>query len=302
MKFGQRNAVALGERFLLTLPAKRDGGVADDFGNFAIEIHHQSGVFVDADDELVLVEVLLENLQSALTEIAKSRVVVPALGVVVVGNHRCVNAKLTEHIQTLEPIWIDSRLVDLVNGHGSSAECECSCGGKGDQSARGEFANQHRAQRRVAPLAQRVRRGSRAGKDVVRIVDHSQTLFDSDCVDCIADGIGLHSGEACNPQIHIDAGGEVVDCALRKFWRILLESVRRVEYHCANGSRNQRGESAMRGHHRRGGFTRAHDGENSWHGHAKNPSSMYLCSVIAHLSGNWACTSWCAGENHSTRT
>ena len=152
-KFGQRNVVALGERLLLTLPAKRDGGVADDFGNFAIEINHQSGVFVDADDELVIVEVLLENLQSTLTEIAESRVVVPALGVVVMGNHRCANAKLTEHIQTLEPIWIDSRLVDLVNGHGSSAECECSRGGKGNHSAVGEFANQHRAQRRVAPLA-----------------------------------------------------------------------------------------------------------------------------------------------------
>ena len=135
------------------LLAQRDGGIADDFCNVTIEVDHQSGVLVDADDEFIVIEMPFKDLKSTLAEITEPRVVVSTLGIVEMRNHRCADPELAEHVEAFEPIRVHSGFVDLVHGNGSSSEREGCRGGKRDQSAVGEFANQHGTQRSVAPLA-----------------------------------------------------------------------------------------------------------------------------------------------------
>ena len=110
-------------------------------------------MLVDTNDELVVVEMSFQNLESTLSEIAESGVVMPTFGVVEMRYHRCANSKLAEDVQPLEPVGVDSCLVDLIDGYGASAEREGSGRSEGDYSARGEFLNQHGTHGRVVPLA-----------------------------------------------------------------------------------------------------------------------------------------------------
>ena len=144
----------------LAVAAQRDGALADDLGGVGIEIHHDTGVLVDAEYETSVRQRWLEHGQAPLAQVAEPGVVVAALGVVVVWDHRNVEANLCEHVEAVQPVRVDADLVDLVDGHGRPPERERRRRREHDRSARAQLLADRIGDRRAAPLAERDTSGS----------------------------------------------------------------------------------------------------------------------------------------------
>ena len=101
-----------------------DGTLADDLGGVGVEIHDDAGVLVDAEHEAAFGQLGLEHRQTPLAQVAEPGVVIAALGIVVVRNHRHVQPDLGEDVEPVEPVRVDAHLVDLVDGNGRPSDRE----------------------------------------------------------------------------------------------------------------------------------------------------------------------------------
>src|SRR5205807_723314 len=97
---------------------------------------------VHPEDECTVGQLTLHDGQPLFTEVAVTSVVVPTLGVVVVGYHGGPQAGGGEEVQSLEPVRIFTYFVDLVHGNGRDAERQGCGAGEGHRSTEGELVRQ----------------------------------------------------------------------------------------------------------------------------------------------------------------
>ena len=124
---------------------------------------------IDAQHEVTRRQLLLQQSQAALAEVAEAGVVRAALGVVVVGDDRGVQAQVGQQVQAGQPGRVRADLVDLVDRDGVGAEGECRRAGERHEAAVGQLARQERGDLRGLPLAKRVARAARSGEHEVGV-------------------------------------------------------------------------------------------------------------------------------------
>ena len=131
-------------------------------GGAGVEVEDEGGVLVDAEDEDVVGQVVLQDRQPALAHVAVPGVVVAALGVVVVGHDRRPQAGLGQQVEALQPVGLLADLVHLVHRQGEGPEGDGGGAGEGDAPAGAELLGQHRRHLAALPLGQGVGRAARA--------------------------------------------------------------------------------------------------------------------------------------------
>ena len=166
----------------LAVAAQGDRALADDVGGVGVEIHHHTGVLIDTQDETSVRQFGLEHGEAPLTEIAEARVVVAALGVVVMRDDRNVQADLRQHVEPVQPVRVESDLVDLVHGHGRPAERQCRCRREHDRAAGAQLVGDGAGDGSVAPLLEREGRAAGAGEHPVGRTDLGDAPLDGNRV------------------------------------------------------------------------------------------------------------------------
>ena len=254
-------------------------------------------MLVEAEDEGAVGQQPFHDRKATLTEIAEPGVVMAALGIVVVRDHRHGQTERCQQIEPVEPVRIGTRLVQLVHRHGRDPERE-RCGARErDCASASKLLGEEVADRRTCPLSQRIGGAPRAGEHEPRPPDTGERRL------AFERGRRLEALQPCYADAPAEARVEVGDGLCGELVGVLLEPERRVEEHGGNFARIVHFEAfenhAMRLHHRRRRLTAPHDRQQA--GHRGPPSRARSSSVSANSSGCWAWMSWSAGENHRTR-
>ena len=248
----------------LPVHPQRDSAVTGHLSRSSVDVNDESGVLVDTEHPGAVGEHGLHRDQSSLAEIAEAGVVMAALGVVVVRDHRGVDADRREEVEPVGPERLMSALVDLVDGDGGDTDGQRGGRGEHHDTASVEFRSQHSGHRGVAPLLDGVGRRAWSGEEVVAAPQDLETALDGEAV-----GVD-DAGEARYREVDVNRLGEVGDGAFGQFGRVLLESVGGVEHgggdvgaHPAGGGFETGRESTVGRDHRRGGLARAHEREDA---------------------------------------
>ena len=282
--------------------AQGDGALADDLGGVGVEVDHDAGVLVDAEDEASLRQFGLEHREASLAQVAEARVVVAALGVVVVRDDGDVEADLGEHVEALEPVRVGAHLVHLVDRDGDLAQRQRRGGREDDGATRTKLLGDRIGDRRVPPLCECVRRTAGPGEHPVRGSDLRDAALDGNGV------AGVGSGQAGRLDPSTDRVVEVLDRLGCEDRGVLLEPERCVEQDRPRVGAEPVEDRAVRPFHRRRRLAGAHDGEDPRQRHrvsfvgagedrpavaGKNVGSVTArCSRSPTASGCCACTSW----------
>ena len=79
-------------------------------------------MFIDAQNVGLVIQHLFKHTQTCFAEVTETRVVIPAFGIVVVGNDCCINPNGGQHIKSVETLNILTNFVHLIYRHRYFAE------------------------------------------------------------------------------------------------------------------------------------------------------------------------------------
>ena len=257
-------------------------------------------MFVDAEDEDVVVKLGFEHQKPALAEVALGGVVVAAFLVVVVGDHDHGKADGSEQVQPVGPVRIKARLVDLVHGNGLAPERERSGRREHDSAPGPELFGDGVRYRGVFPLAQYECGTSRPGEQPVGRPNPGNCRLDRHHVAMVGSWQAGDNDLSADGVTEVFGGldGQVVNVFLKAEWR--------VEQHCIDVAARGLGETfehpAVRHRHGWRCFARTHEDEQArelwrgrwqWSGHVviQLGSVAARCNSPATSLGCWACTS-----------
>ena len=118
----------------MTIDTYGESTVANHFGRSFFKVQDDSGVLIDPEYVVISGKFLFHEAKASLSEVAETRVVVTALGVVVVRNDDSINTDSAKDVEAIKPVGIVATLINFVHRNCAGADCQ-RCGRSEDDDA-----------------------------------------------------------------------------------------------------------------------------------------------------------------------
>ena len=118
----------------MTIDTYGESAVADHFGRSFSKVQDESCVLIDPEHVVISRKFLFHESKASLSEVAETRVVVTALGIVVVRNDDSINTDSAKDVEAIKPVGVVATLINFVHRNRVGTDCQ-RCGGSEDDDA-----------------------------------------------------------------------------------------------------------------------------------------------------------------------